>query len=173
MQSGAERQAAVEVLTVDDCSDGSIAELAARYGLEVQRVADDARIPGSFWGEPEAGLVGNRVYVRGDTPLHSFLHEFCHLVCMSAARRRGLVRDAGGDDAEECAVCYLQILLADSFENAGRARLMRDMDAWGYSFRLGSAARWFAEDATDAHGWLRRHGLVDAATNVTFRLRGH
>ena len=25
---------------------------------------------------------------------------------------------------------------------------------WGYSFRLGSAAAWFAEDAEDARDWL-------------------
>ncbi len=28
--------------------------------------------------------------------------------------------------------------------------MCRDMDEWGYSFRLGSAANWFAEDAEDA-----------------------
>ena len=171
MSLAAATPAGAGVLTVADCGDDVLAGLAARFRLAVRRVGDDEAIPGSFWGEPEAGIVGHCVYVRADTPLHSFRHEFCHLVCMPAARRRGLVRDAGGDDAEECAVCYLQILLADSIDGVGRARLMRDMDAWGYSFRLGSAARWFAEDAADARAWLLRHGLVDAASGVTFRLR--
>jgi len=45
----------------------------------------------------------------------------------------------------------------------GRERLMADMDAWGYSFRLGSAARWFEEDAADAVQWLQTRGLLDVA----------
>jgi hypothetical protein len=48
---------------------------------------------------------------------------------------------------------------------------MRDMDAWGYSFRLGSTAAWFATDAADAAAWLERHGLVSSAGAVTWRLR--
>ena len=31
--------------------------------------------PGSYWGDSEAGLRGNALYVRADTPLHSLLHE--------------------------------------------------------------------------------------------------
>ena len=31
-----------------------------------------------------------------------------------------------------------------------RARMWRDMDDWGYSFRLGSAQQWFEQDADDA-----------------------
>ncbi len=37
---------------------------------------------------------------------------------------------------------------------SGRERMCRDMDEWGYTFRLGSAARWFEQDAEDAHDWL-------------------
>ena len=66
---------------------------------------------------------------------------------MDAGRRRGLDTDAGGDYDEENAVCYLQILLADELPGFGRARMMADMDAWGYSFRLGSAQAWFERDA--------------------------
>ena len=77
------------------------------------------------------------------------------------SRRAGLHTDAGGDDVEECAVCYLQILLADRLPGVGRARLMRDMDAWGYSFRLGSARAYVDEDAQDAWHWLERAGLID------------
>ena len=81
---------------------------------------------------------------------------------MDADRRGGLYTDAGGDDIEESAVCYLQILLADRLPVVGRARLMRDMDAWGYSFRLGSTASWFETDADDARAWLRSRGLLQA-----------
>jgi hypothetical protein len=79
--------------------------------------------------------------------------------------------DAGGDDAEESAVCYLQIVLADSLPNVGKERMCRDMDEWGYSFRLGSAATWFAEDAEDARAWLIVHGLLDEAGHVTHACR--
>ena len=44
--------------------------------------------------------------------------------------------------------------------------LLADMDAWGYSFRLGSARRWFEEDAADASAWLTQRGLLDATTGI-------
>ncbi|MBM4212130.1 MAG: hypothetical protein FJ179_00235 [Gammaproteobacteria bacterium] len=137
--------------------------LFAGYGLTIADVAADAAIPGSYWGECEAGLIGSTLYLRADTPLHSALHEAAHYVCMDDVRRNGLERDAGGDVAEENAVCYLQILWADALPAVGREELMTDMDAWGYSFRLGSAARWFAEDAADALEWLQRRQLIDVA----------
>ena len=134
--------------------------LLAAHGLAVRVVPTGEAIPGSYWGDPEAGLIGDVLYLRPDTPLHSALHEAAHHVCMTPERRAALERDAGGDDAEENAVCYLQILWADRLPGAGRARLMADMDAWGYSFRLGSAARWFEEDAADARQWLASRGLL-------------
>ena len=91
---------------------------------------------------------------------------------MTPARRRKLQCNAGGDELEEAAVCYLQIVLSDYLPGVGRERLMRDMDAWGYSFRLGSAARWFREDAGDAVAWLRAERLLDANGMPRFRLRG-
>jgi hypothetical protein len=145
--------------------------LLDRYGLELVLVAPDQVIPGSFWGEREAGLIGAKVYARLDTPVHSVLHESAHFVCMTPERRAGLDTDAGGDDAEESGVCYLQILMADSLPNVGTERICRDMDDWGYSFRLGSAAKWFAEDAEDAHRWLSRYGLIDAQGHITYTLR--
>ena len=148
-----------------------LALLLERYGLDLVLVAPDQVIPGSYWGEREAGLIGSRIYARLDTPLHSVLHESAHFVCMTPERRAGLDTDAGGDDAEESAVCYLQILLAESLPSVGVARICRDMDDWGYSFRLGSAARWFAEDAEDSRRWLERHGLIDAAGRLTHGLR--
>ncbi len=145
--------------------------LLDRYGLELVLVAPGQVIPGSFWGEREAGLIGADVYARLDTPVHSILHESAHYICMSPERRSGLDTDAGGDDPEESAVCYLQILMAASLPNVGSERMCRDMDAWGYSFRLGSAARWFSEDAQDAQQWLVRHGVIDGQSRLTHALR--
>ena len=145
--------------------------LLDRYGLELQLVAADEIIPGSYWGEREAGLIGAKIFVRLDTPLHSVLHESAHFLCMTPERRSGLHTDAGGDDAEESAACYLQLVLADVLPNVGRERMCEDMDDWGYSFRLGSAAAWFAADAADARGWLVRQGLLDPTGDVTYVCR--
>lgn len=138
-------------------------ELLQHYGLHLQEVAPEQPIPGSFWGDDEAGLIAQEVYARPDTPLHSILHESCHAICMDGSRRQQLHTDAGGDDAEECAVCYLQILLADALPCMGRERMLTDMDAWGYSFRLGSAQAWFEHDASDAREWLRQRQIPTCA----------
>lgn len=145
--------------------------LLDRYGLQLTLVAPEEVIPGSYWGEREAGLIGSTVYARLDTPVHSVLHESAHFICMTAERRAGLDTDAGGDDSEENAVCYLQILLAGTLSAVGRERMCRDMDEWGYSFRLGSAATWFSADAEDAREWLMRHGLTDGDERVTYACR--
>lgn len=147
-----------------------LAALLARYRLDLVAVADGAPIPGSYWGEPEAGIVGSTVYARADTPLHSVLHEAGHIICMDAARRARLDTDAGGEYAEEDAVCYLQIVLAGEL-GLGVAEACADMDAWGYTFRLGSAQAWFERDAADARAWLVRHGLLTESGVPTFRLR--
>lgn len=162
---------ATPVLRVADVRFRKLTELLARFGLSLELLDDDAAITGSYWGEPEAGVVGRRVYVRLDTPVHSLLHETCHVICMDENRRTGLERDAGGDDIEEAAVCYLQILLADCLPGVGRDRLMQDMDSWGYSFRLGSSRAWFESDAADARAWLLEHGLLSAAGTPLFVLR--
>jgi len=159
------------VLTTAAVDAAAIDALLGRFGVERVAVADGATIRGSYWGESEAGLEGNRLYLRRDTPVHSLLHELAHFVCMSAERRAALVRDAGGDDAEEAAVCYLQVLLADCLPGFGRDRSFADMDTWGYSFREGSARAWFAGDGEDARRWLDRHGLIDAAAHPTWQLR--
>jgi hypothetical protein len=164
-------QNTASVLTLADIDSAALRVLLDRYGMRLEIVAADAVIPGSFWGDSEAGLIGNRLLARADTPVHSMLHEACHYICMDGWRRNGLHTDAGGDYAEENGVCYLQILLAGHLPDVGRARLLLDMDAWGYSFRLGSAARWFMEDAEDARDWLLAHGLVDAADTPSWRLR--
>lgn len=135
--------------------------------MQLVHVAPGASIPGSYWGDSEAGLIGNRVYCRPDTPLHSVLHESCHYICMDDERRARLDRDAGGDYDEENAVCYLQILLADQLPGVGSDAICRDMDSWGYTFRLGSAHAWFEQDAEDAREWLREKGVIDADGKVT------
>jgi hypothetical protein len=149
----------------------AVTRLAAEFGMDLRVVPTGEHIPGSYWGECEAGLRGNTLFARLDTPLHSILHELAHYICMSPERRVGLDREAGGDDAEESAVCYLQILLADLLARVGRARLWADMDEWGYSFRLGSTRSWFQQDAQDSCAWLRVHGIIDAAAQVTGTLR--
>lgn len=149
----------------------ALARLLASYHLGLELVPAGEPIPGSYWGDSEAGLRGDKLYARLDTPLHSVLHEACHYICMSPERRTGLDRDAGGDDAEECAVCYLQVLLADLLPHGGRERAFADMDDWGYSFRLGSTRAWFEQDADDARQWLLDHGLIDSAGKPTGRLR--
>jgi len=145
----------------------AVAVLLDRYGLVLGLVAPDEVIPGSYWGETEAGLKGDRLYARLDTPVHSVLHEASHYICMTPERRAGLDRDAGGDDLEESAVCYLQVLLAAELPGIGRDRAFADMDAWGYSFRLGSTRTWFETDAQDARTWLRLHGVTDSEGRLT------
>jgi hypothetical protein len=149
----------------------SLALVLSRYGLTLSLIAPEEIIPGSYWGESEAGLQGDRLYARLDTPVHSVLHEASHYICMTPERRSGLDRDAGGDDPEECGVCYLQVLLAEELPGVGSQRLMSDMDAWGYSFRLGSTRAWFDSDAEDARAWLINRGVIDADGRLTGRLR--
>jgi hypothetical protein len=137
----------------------ALSALLARYGLRFALLEDGAEIPGSYWGAPEAGLIGTTVYARADTPLHSALHEAAHAICMDGARRERLHTDAGGDYDEENAVCYLQIVLAEHL-GVSMPRMCADMDEWGYTFRLGSAQAWFTQDAEDAREWLLRRGLL-------------
>ena len=171
MNSDAASRPQPSVIRYRDAHRHSLRTLLARYGLSIREVPQYQPIPGSFWGDEEAGLLGDTVIVRADTPLHSILHEACHYICMDEARRAGLNTDAGGDYDEENAVCYLQILLAEELPGLGRARMMADMDAWGYTFRLGSARAWFEHDADGAREWLVRHGLLSAANLVTFAKR--
>ena len=159
---------------VTPCSDEhlhSLREFFRSYRLRVERIADGAGIPGSYWGDSEAGLIGDALFLRSDTPLHSALHEACHYICMDDGRRAVLHTDAGGDVPEENAVCYLQGLLADAVPGYDRNKLFADMDTWGYSFRLGCARAWFERDAADARDWLLTHGIIDQAQRPTGLLR--
>jgi hypothetical protein len=160
-----------QVLSVEDVGAERVRTVLTRFGLGLSLVASGSKIPGSYWGEREAGLSGDRLYGRADTPVHSVLHEACHYVCMDGARREALERDAGGDYDEENAVCYLQILLADHIEGCSRERMCADMDAWGYTFHLGSAKAWFEHDAADAREWLIAHQVIDALGAPTWKKR--
>ncbi|WP_295961393.1 hypothetical protein [uncultured Xanthomonas sp.] len=162
MQTDTALPAVAQVLTVGAIGLDTPRALLAGYGLTLHRVADGAAIPGSYWGEPEAGVIASDVYVRDDTPVHSLLHEACHLIVLPPQRRAQVHTDATDSVEEEDATCYLQIVLADALPGVGRARLMADMDAWGYTYRLGSTRAWFEQDADDARAWLAQRGLLPA-----------
>jgi hypothetical protein len=159
------------VVTLAELERRDVERLLAGYGARLVELAPHEAIPGSYWGDAEAGLIGNAVYARRDTPAHSLLHELCHFICMDDERRAALATDAGGDDDEESAVCYLQVLLAERLRGFGAERCLRDMDAWGYSFREGSARAWFDGDGAFACDWLRAQGLVDAVDEPISKLR--
>lgn len=160
-----------DVINCDDFLYSQLKQLLNSYGLNIIRIQADEAIPGSFFGEREAGLVGNKLYVRFDTPVHSVLHEAGHFICMDPARRQHLHTDAEGDYDEENGVCFLQILLAGFVKNVGRARMLRDMDRWGYTFRLGSAKAWFEQDADDARDWLIHYDIISPNLAPTWQLR--
>ena len=149
-----------DVIRVGDQDFENLRALIASRGLVLERVADGEPIPGSYWGEPEAGIIGSHVYVRNDTPVHSMLHEACHLIVLPPERRATVHTDATDSVPEEDATCYLQIVLANALPGVGSERLMADMDAWGYTFRLGSARAWFHQDAEDARSWLLERDLL-------------
>lgn len=148
------------MLTCSQLGYPPLQQLLARFGLQLEIIADQQAIPGSWFGEPEAGVIGTSLYVRGDTPVHSALHESCHVICMDKERRAQLHTNVGGDYDEENAVCYLQILLADHIDGCDRKTMLQDMDDWGYSFRLGSSRAWFEQDAEDACQWLISHNII-------------
>lgn len=155
-----------DVLCLRNLDSQAVADLLARFGLGLVVVADSSAIPGSFWGDSEAGVIGEYVYARADTPVHSILHEAGHLIVLPAERRQRVHTNATDSDIEEDATCYLQIILANALAGVGSARLMADMDAWGYSFRLGSARAWFEGDAADARDWLIHQQVLNASGEV-------
>lgn len=159
------------VLNCDAQRQLELAQLLSPYGIKIQSVPDGDDIPGSFFGDREAGLIGQTLYLRCDTPVHSALHEASHYICMDPIRRGKLDTDAEGDFDEENGVCYLQILLSEHLNGIGKNRMMLDMDSWGYTFRLGSAKAWFEQDAEDAKQWLQHYTIIDPELNITQQLR--
>ena len=164
LQDAPAGDASPAVLVLADIDAAAAATLLARYGLALEHVPDGTPIPGSYWGETEAGIIGSTVFARADTPVHSLLHEAAHLVVLPEERRAAVHTDATDSIEEEDAVLVLQALLADELRGVGRERMCADMDAWGYTFRLGSAHAYVERDADDAWAWLAARGLVDAAT---------
>lgn len=160
------QEASPAVLALADIATAEAAALLARYRLALETVPEGAPIPGSYWGEPEAGIVGSTVFARADTPVHSLLHEAAHLIVLPEERRAAVHTDATDSIEEEDAVLVLQALLADALGGVGRARMCADMDAWGYTFRLGSARAYVEQDAGSAWAWLAARGLVDPATRT-------
>jgi hypothetical protein len=161
-------------MTVLLCSDINLQHMQSllnRYSMDIKTVDDNESIPGSFWQPPEAGLIGNTLYIRNDTPVHSALHETCHYICMDNTRREKLDTDAGGTAIEENGVCYLQIILSDYIDEMGKTRMLNDMDEWGYSFRLGSARAWFEQDAEDAFEWLLKNNIITSDKKPTWNTR--
>lgn len=150
------------MLTLADIGFEAPRTLLARHGLALERVPAGQPIPGSYWGECEAGVIGATVYARDDTPVHSLLHEAAHLIVLPPERRAAVHTDATDSVAEEDAVCVLQALLGDELPGVGRERIWADMDAWGYTFRLGSARAYFEHDACAAFAFLRERGLLPA-----------
>jgi len=157
---------AADVLRLADIDIIDAARLLSGYGLTLTLVEEGSDIPGSYWGESEAGIIGETVYARRDTPVHSLLHEACHLIVLPPERRRAVHTDATDSVAEEDAVCVLQVLLGDVLAGVGSARILADMDLWGYTFRTGSARSYYQHDADEAWQWLAARGLVDAGRRL-------
>ncbi|KJV34310.1 hypothetical protein [Luteibacter yeojuensis] len=147
------------VLRVGDIGFDEPRTLLAHHGLALVAVADGEAIPGSYWGDTEAGIIGSTVYARADTPVHSLLHEACHLLVLPEDKRALVHTDATDSVEEEDATCYLQIVLAGHMPSVGSGRLMDDMDRWGYTYRLGSTRAWFEHDAPEARAFLQARGL--------------
>ncbi len=53
----------MDVLRIDALAADVLESLLAPYGLVIEQARGE--IPGSYWGESEAGLIGNRLILRG------------------------------------------------------------------------------------------------------------
>ena len=155
-----------QMLTLADIGFDAPRSLLARYRLELVQVEENAPIPGSFWGECEAGVIGSHVYARNDTPVHSLLHEACHLIVLPEEKRAEVHTDATDSIAEEDAVCILQAILGDELPDVGRERIWSDMDEWGYTFRLGSAKAYFENDAGSAFQFLIDKKIINSRHQI-------
>ncbi|MCW8909267.1 MAG: hypothetical protein OQK76_01485, partial [Gammaproteobacteria bacterium] len=85
------------VLTCAEINLDDLQTLLAKFDLTIISVEDDREIPGSWFGDSEAGIIKNKLYIRMDTPVHSALHESCHYICMDNQRRQQLDTNAAGD----------------------------------------------------------------------------
>src|SRR5690606_35293918 len=112
------------VLLFRDIPEPPVRALLASHALELVVVSDGAPSPGSYWGEPEAGIIGSTVSVRPYTPVHSLLHEACHLIVLPPRRRAAVHSDATDSVDEENAVLVLQVLLSEQLPGVGRDRAL-------------------------------------------------
>ena len=154
------------MLTLSDIGFEAPRQLLARYRLELIQVEANTPIPGSFWGECEAGVIGSQVFARLDTPVHSLLHEACHLLVLPEEKRADVHTDATDSVAEEDAVCVLQAILGDELPSVGRESIWADMDEWGYTFRLGSAKAYFENDAHTAFQFLVDKKIINSRHQI-------
>ena len=170
-----------DVLRLRQIEFAAVATLLSKFGLQLLLVEENAPIPGSYWGDDEAGIIGTSVYARASTPVHSILHEAGHLIVLPPDERAAVHTDATDSIEEENGVCVLQALMADALPGVGRSRILADMDTWGYTFRLGSAQAYIEQDAADAWAWLVSRGLANTdhqlviptlATNSAIQVAG-
>src|SRR3569623_1999329 len=78
----------MNVVTCGEIQFSALEDVLSPYGIDVLPVPDGQPITGTHFGEPEAGLIAHRLYVRSDTPVHSALHEACSPpVCAATAWR--------------------------------------------------------------------------------------
>src|SRR3546814_11455545 len=110
-----------EVLRLRDIAFADAAALLARYDLHLEHVPDDAPIPGSYWGESEAGLIGTTVHAPSDTPVHSLLHKACHLIVLSPDRRAAVHTDTPASAEEEDAVALRHAMPGEAHPGRGPA----------------------------------------------------
>ena len=59
------------MLTVANLPAQALQDLLHTYSILVESVANGEVIPGSFWGDSEAGIIRDTLYVRPETPVHS------------------------------------------------------------------------------------------------------
>ena len=159
------------ILTIADIQLAQLQSVLGKYNLTVHLVDENQKIPGSWFGETEAGIIENNLYIRNDTPVHSALHEASHYICMAPERRDKLHTNAGGDYDEENGVCYLSLLLSNYIDGFGIDRMFSDMDEWGYTFRLGSSKAWFEEDTKEVFDWLLSHNIISKDGDPDWKLR--
>ena len=78
MVAALSQSSAAPVVTLAELDRREVVALLARCGARLVELEAHQTIPGSYWGDSEAGLIGDAVYARADTPAHSLLHELCH-----------------------------------------------------------------------------------------------
>ena len=88
-----------DVLRFAAIDPAGLERLLQRWGLQLRVVAAGDDIPGSFWGEEEAGLIADSLYVRPDTPVHSALHEACHFIFISKEQGNIMAKQAAAAPA--------------------------------------------------------------------------